>query len=175
MRLYLIGYMFCGKSTIGKQLASRIDYDFMDLDDIIEEHYHITVSDLFQRYGEAAFRQLETRTLTATAKRDKIVVACGGGTPCHNDNMLFIRQHGHSVYLKLSADNVMQRYKYSHRKQQRPLLQNLSPSEMRQYITEQLAAREEYYSQANLTVDAFHPPLPQIVENIMNWFHTIEE
>lgn len=174
MRLYLIGYMFCGKSTIGKQLARRMDYDFMDLDDTIEKRYHISVNDLFQRYGETAFRQLEASMLMTTAKRDNIVVACGGGTPCHYNNMLFIRQQGYSIYLKLGADDIMLRYKNSRHKQQRPLLQGLTPSEIQQYITAQLAAREEYYSQADLTIDAFRPSPSQIVENIMRWTRTIE-
>lgn len=168
MRLYLIGYMFSGKSTIGMHLANRMGYDFVDLDDIIEERYHFSVSDLFKRYGETAFRKLETSALTSTGMMNDAVIACGGGTPCYNDNMQFILQHGYCVYLKLRVDDVMQRYERSHRKHQRPLLHDLSPEEMRQYIETQLAVREKYYSQASLIIDAFHAPL-QIVNGIVAW------
>lgn len=175
MRIYLVGYMFSGKSTVGRHLAQQLNFDFIDLDEAFEEHYHQTVVHFFQRYDETAFRILETHLLQQTAQQDNIVVSCGGGTPCYGDNMQFILQHGYSIYLQLTIENILTRYAGSHRQQQRPLLRDLSPEELRQHVTQQMSEREPSYLLANHIVDGFNQQLEDIVNNITQWLQSVSD
>ena len=146
MRIYLIGYMYSGKTTLGRQLAARLGLPFHDLDQMLEARYHSTVPLLFERYGEAAFRQLERAMLHSTAQLEHAVIATGGGTPCHFDNMDFILAHGTAIYLELTADDILRRALRSHKP--RPLLSGLTEEEQRKVIERQLKEREPYYRRA---------------------------
>lgn len=168
MRIFLIGYMFSGKSTIGYKLAKRLGYPFSDLDQTFEERYHLSIAQFFQRYDEAAFRQIETQLLRQAATSQSIVISCGGGTPCHGDNMRFIKQQGRSIYLQLSAEEVLARHAASHRKEQRPLLNGLSPEQQRQRIALQLSQRDPIYRQADYTLNSFSQPVDALVEQILH-------
>ena len=90
MKYYLVGYMYSGKTTFGRRLAASKGMDFLDLDRAFEERYHYTVPRFFATFGETAFRKLETQMLRDTARLDNVVIATGGGTPCHSGNMDFI-------------------------------------------------------------------------------------
>ncbi len=173
MVIYLVGYMFSGKSTVGRRLAQRLGYAFADLDDLFEERYRISISRFFQRYDEAAFRLIEHRLLLETANSDNLVVACGGGTPCFHHNMQFIKEHGRSVYLQLTVDEVMARYHASSRKQQRPLLNHLSPEAQRDHIAAQLQQRHPFYAQADIVVDGDSTSLATLVETIQVRLQTV--
>ena len=94
MNYYLVGYMYCGKSTFGRKLAAERGMEFLDIDRAFEARYHYTVPMFFSRFGEAAFRKLETQLLRSIADLDNHVIATGGGTPCHSGNMDFILEHG---------------------------------------------------------------------------------
>ena len=153
MRIYLIGYMYCGKSTLGKRLARLMDYDFVDLDSYFEERYHTTIPIFFEKYGEAAFRKLEGLILESTSEWDNVVVATGGGTPCYGNNMRRIKELGVSVYLELSFDAICSRMVNSHKV--RPVLANKTIEEKREFIKKQLEERNQFYRQADLTIDAF--------------------
>ena len=87
MKYYLVGYMYCGKSTFGRKLAEDKGMDYLDLDRAFEARFHYTVPMFFERFGEEAFRKLETQMLHSTADLDNVVVSCGGGTPCHSGNI----------------------------------------------------------------------------------------
>lgn len=152
MRIYLLGYMYSGKSTIGRQLAKRLGYRFMDTDQAIEEKYRLSIPLFFNRYGEQAFRIVEQKMLFGTADLEDTVIALGGGTPCNEENSAFVRQNGCSIYLKMSAEKIIERMIRS--RKQRPLLADKSEAERKAHVVAQLAEREAYYSQATLTVDA---------------------
>ncbi|NJK86247.1 MAG: shikimate kinase [Bacteroidales bacterium] len=87
MRYFIIGYKSSGKTTIGKQLASILKMDFIDLDEEIEKLTGRTVPDIYENDGEKEFRKLEWKTLREVVKLDNIVVSTGGGAPCHCENM----------------------------------------------------------------------------------------
>ena len=163
MNIYLIGYMYSGKTTLGRQLAQRLAMDFTDLDQLFEEHYHITLPIFFQKYGEQPFRTLEQQMLHSTATMDNTIIATGGGTPCHFDNMDFIRTHGLSVYLRMPFDAICARMAVS--KKQRPVFAGLSNDERRNKVKEQLEQRQRYYTQADITFDAYNPDINDF-ENI---------
>ena len=158
MKYYIVGYMYSGKSTFGRHIAAACGMDFLDLDRAFEQRYHYTVPDFFQRFGEQAFRQLETQMLHATANLDNTVVATGGGTPCHSGNMDFILQHGTAIYLQMSSEALAERAFKS--RNPRPLMRGLSHDEIRQRIAQQLPEREAYYLRAPIIIDGSAPQWP---------------
>ncbi|HPR30679.1 MAG TPA: shikimate kinase [Prolixibacteraceae bacterium] len=153
-RIYLIGYMGSGKSTVGRKLARKLDLQFIDLDDYIEERNHKTIPELFAYLGEEGFREAERKALQEVSRFENIVVATGGGTPCFFDNMDIIRSTGISVYLngtpRILAERLM------HSKTERPLIKGKTEEELTAFIHETLAKREKWYLQADVVLDFEH-------------------
>ena len=158
MKYYLVGYMYCGKSTFGRRLAAEKGMAYLDLDRAFEARYHYTVPMFFSRFGEDAFRKLETQLLHTTADMDNMVIATGGGTPCHSGNMDFILANGIAVYLRMPVDALVQRALRSHNP--RPLLHGLPESELRSIIAKQLKEREGIYLRAQMIIDGTDPQMP---------------
>lgn len=156
MKVYLLGYMYSGKSTIGRLLSERLGYAFMDTDQAIEEKYHLTIPLFFNRYGEAAFRIVERQMLQSTAALDNTVIALGGGTSCNDENIAFIKANGKSIYLEMSVEEILERAIRS--RKQRPLLAHRNMEEQRKTIEQQLQEREAYYRQAHHTLHAAVAP-----------------
>ena len=161
MKYYIVGYMYSGKSTVGRRLAAERGLAFVDLDKLFEEHYHYTVARFFNVFGEAAFRRLEGQLLRSTADLDDVVVATGGGTPCFGDNMDFILAHGTAVYLRLSVDALVERALHS--RNPRPAMRGLSPDAIRDKVERQMKEREGFYLRAQVIVDG---ELPECVKGI---------
>ena len=157
MNYYLVGYMYCGKSTFGRRLAEAKGMDYLDLDRAFEERFHYTVPRFFEQFGEQAFRRLETQMLHSTAELDNTVIATGGGTPCHSGNMDFILAHGTAVYLQMSVDAIVARALRS--RNPRPKLHGLPEAELRPIIEAQLKEREGIYLRAHIILDGIDPQL----------------
>lgn len=155
MKYYLVGYMYSGKSTFGRRLASERGMGFLDLDHAFEERYHYTVPRFFAQFGEQAFRKLESQLLRSTANLDNMVIATGGGTPCHSGNMDFILANGTAIYLQMSIEDLVVRALRSHNP--RPLMRGLSESDMRTKIASQLKEREVFYRRAQIVLDGKAP------------------
>ena len=147
MNIVLIGFPGSGKSTLGRRLAEQLGMEFIDLDHYIEVKYHTAIPLLFQKYGEPAFRALEYAALCEVLAMDGVVIATGGGAPCHGDAMAKINARARSIYLKLTEDQLVERLLHS--KKKRPLTDHLSDPELRVYVHETLALREPYYLQAH--------------------------
>ena len=145
--IVLLGFPGSGKSTVGRRLARKLGVAFLDLDRYIEEKYHTSVPLLFQKYGEPAFRALEYAALCEVLAKDDVVIATGGGTPCHGDAMAKINARARSIYLQLTEDELVERILQSRKR--RPLTDSLSEPELRAYVRETLAKREPYYRQAH--------------------------
>jgi shikimate kinase len=150
-RIFLIGYMGAGKTTYGKKFAVQTGLSFIDLDQHIEARYSRTVRQIFAEQGEAAFRKIEGKMLREVAGFENIVIATGGGTPCFDDNMAFMNGVGTTVYLKVRADELMRRTEV-HR-HTRPVLQNRSGEELKQFIAASLEERSRFYEQAAIVID----------------------
>lgn len=150
MRIYLTGYMGSGKTTIGKKLATRLGFLFIDLDKLIENKYRITIPDIFNRFDEDAFRLVEHQTLQETFTFSNAVISTGGGTPCFYDNMALINQHGYSVYIQMHINSLYERLVNS--KKKRPLLDNKTPEQVMEHIHKQLKERESDYLQSKLVI-----------------------
>jgi len=148
--IYLIGFMGSGKSTIGKQLAAKLNYSFIDLDKYIEESNGFTINELFEIKGEKEFRNNEFNALKKIAGTPNAVIACGGGTPCYYNNMELMNSTGITIYIKMSAKMLADRLKNS--KTERPLVANKNDEDLLDYINKTLEKREDFYHQATYTV-----------------------
>src|SRR5690554_3572791 len=122
MTVYLIGYMGVGKTTIGKRLARRLNMKYCDLDQYIESHTKLSISEIFAERGEAHFRILERKALENITDTN-LIIATGGGAPCHFDNLTTMRQKGIVVWLNMDLKILINRLISA--KAQRPLLANL--------------------------------------------------
>jgi shikimate kinase len=163
MRIFLVGFMGSGKSTLGKKLANHLDYDFIDLDKLIEDKAGMSISDYFAQNGEDKFRELERTTLQTTAFNDDVVIATGGGAPCFFDNMDWMKRNGATVYLKMSPGALAQRLKHA---TDRPLIKGLTDKELVKYIEEKLEGREEFYGKAQYVVNGGDITAAKLTNNL---------
>lgn len=145
-RIFLIGYMGAGKTTLGKAFARSLGLTFIDLDWYIEERFHKTVRQIFEERTEEGFRELEKRMLHEVADFEDVVIATGGGTPCFFDNVEYMNQKGETVFLDVSQEVLFRRLKVA--KQQRPLLSQKNDEELRVFIADALGKRLPHYSKA---------------------------
>ena len=143
--------MGAGKTTIGKALAKELGISFYDLDWYIESRMRKKVADIFAERGEEGFRQIEHNMLHEVAEFEDVVISCGGGTPCFFDNMDYMNGQGDVFYLRGEVDTLIAHLKMG--RGVRPLLVGKNDEELRSFITEQLAQREEFYMKANHIID----------------------
>jgi shikimate kinase len=151
MHVFLIGFMGSGKSHTGRRLASLLKRPFVDLDQAVTTRAGKSISAIFAEQGEAYFRQLERDCLRELSQPPFRVIACGGGTPCHFDNMDWMNRHGLSIYLRASVELLAERLLPGRDK--RPLLQGLDAATLPAFIEGKLAERAPYYMQANVVYD----------------------
>lgn len=151
MRIYLIGYMGCGKSTAGKQLAAALAYSFLDLDDLLEKNQGRTISDIFASDGEQAFREIEKETLHSTFIMDNVVIATGGGAPCFFDNIHQMNKNGETIYIDMTTVELIDRL--AGQIEHRPILNGKSNDELHQFIGDALEKRNPFYRKAKFSVE----------------------
>lgn len=166
MKIYLVGFMGSGKTTVGKQLARKLGYAFEDLDDSIEHKYKTSIPLIFSKYDEPAFRKLEMEALHATVELSDTVIATGGGTPCFFDNMKWMNSQGLTIYLSLHPKSLHQRIVKA--KRVRPLIRQQSPETVMQFIEDKLKDREPHYQQANLIVKGEDIDINKLAAEIVN-------
>jgi shikimate kinase len=147
MKVFLIGYMGCGKSKMGRRLSSMLDVPFIDLDKYIEEKYFKTVPQIFTEEGEAEFRKKEQAALKEVAEFDPVIVATGGGAPCFFDNMEVMNRAGLCVFLDVDSRELADRL--IHSKNERPLIKGKSPEELIHFIDEMMLDRRPFYEKAS--------------------------
>lgn len=152
MRIFLIGFMGSGKTTIGRQLAKQLGLSFIDQDSLIESKMHMTVSEIFATHGEEFFRQTERAVLDELSERENIVVATGGGAPCFEGNIDLMNNTGITIYLKTSPGVLAARLRNAN--STRPLIAGKSEPELLAYINTKLTEREPFYEKARLSIDA---------------------
>ena len=146
IRVFLMGFMGAGKTTLGKALAKDLGVSFIDLDQYIERRFMKSVSQIFATRGEQGFREIESRMLREVGEFDDVIVSCGGSTPLIGDNMEFMLQHGQTVYLKCDNDTLLRRLKVA--RSQRPLIASKTDDELAAFIESETARREPGYLKA---------------------------
>lgn len=151
-RIFLVGYMGAGKTTVGKILSKALNLTFIDLDYYIEGRYHKEIKQLFAEKGEEAFRDIERRMLHEVAEFEDVLISTGGGTPCFFDNIEFMNKAGVTIYLKVSVEELVKRLEQC--KQTRPVLKNRSGEELKNFISDSLKSRMPFYEQAQIIFDA---------------------
>lgn len=159
-KVYLVGFMGSGKTTVARALADRLDWRAVDIDELIEARERQTVADLFARKGEAYFRTVERGVLVDQLGSRHTVVATGGGTFVDPQNRVLINNDGVSVWLDVPLVHLIDRVPADGR---RPLAADRAEFE-RLY-----RARRDAYAQAHHRVDAGRPPVAAIVEQLVDW------
>lgn len=149
-RIYLIGYMGTGKTTLGKELSVQLDTRFIDLDHHIQEVYGKTIAELFDEYGESGFREIEHKTLQEVSALESAVISTGGGTPCFFDNMELMNKNGITMYLKASPQALASRLSIPEHKMKRPLIKDMDDKDLLDFISNNLTIREQFYTKAQI-------------------------
>ncbi|MCL2726915.1 MAG: shikimate kinase [Bacteroidales bacterium] len=156
MLVFLIGFMGAGKTTLGKALAKKLGYQFIDLDDEIERHSGSAIPELFAREQESGFRKIEQHVLHKTITQIKdpkseipnCIIACGGGAPCYQQNLPFMKSNGFVIYLEVSPEILCERLHHTPTRL-RPLLPAQTPEQLLSHIRNLLAQRRHIYEAAH--------------------------
>jgi shikimate kinase len=159
-KIYLVGFMAAGKTTVARALARRLDWQAIDVDELIERREHLTVSEIFSKRGEAYFRTLEREVLLDQAGPRHLVVATGGGTFADPQNRAAINQDGVSVWLDVPLDRLIGRVPADGR---RPLAADRAGFERLYH------QRRAAYEQAHVRLDAGRASVDALVEQLVDW------
>lgn len=157
----LVGMMGAGKSSVGRRLAAKLGVPFRDADSEIEQAAGCSISEIFDRYGEAAFRDGERRVIARLLTEPPQVLATGGGAFVDERTRARIKAEAVSIWLRASIDLLVSRVQ---RRETRPLLRNGDPREI---IERLLAAREPIYAQADFSLDSEDGPHSTVVDRII--------
>lgn len=147
--LFLVGFMGSGKTFLGKKIANKFSMHFIDLDQLIEEKEGKSINQIFAENGENFFRELEAKILRETDFSNALV-ATGGGTPCYNDNVNYMKSIGAVAYLLVPLEILIGRLRQN--KDERPLLKNLESNELDQFVINKYNERKVFYEQADFII-----------------------
>lgn len=151
-RIYLIGMPGSGKSTLGRQLAEKEGFRFIDLDQAIESEVGMTISEYFAKQGEGNFRIQEREVLhSISATGDGFVMATGGGSPCYHFNMDFMKDHGVTVFLDVTPGDLAIRL-MDDGLDKRPLFRSYDHQDLIQELRAMMEKREPYYNEAEIKI-----------------------
>lgn len=149
--IFMLGMPSSGKSTLGRNLAKELDYDFVDLDRKIEVSEGKKINEIFRLEGEEYFRKKESEQLKKIPVDDKLVIALGGGTPCFFDNMDYIKENGISIFLDVSPDKLEERMRTS-RRNNRPMFK-LENENLLETLTNTYNDRIDTYRKASIIIE----------------------
>ena len=161
--IVLIGFMGAGKSTISEFLKTAFAMDVIEMDQIIAEREGMSISDIFEVYGEQYFRDLETNLLIEMQSRTNVVISCGGGTPMRECNVAEMKKNGRVVLLTAKPETILDRVKDSH---DRPLIEN---NKTVSFIAELMEKRrEKYEAAADIVIETDGKDELQICEELIH-------
>lgn len=158
--IVLVGLMGCGKSAVGVRLAKHLHVSFNDIDKEIERQERMSVSLIFERYGEPYFREKEQQMLETLLQSKASVIATGGGVFMSETNRTLIKQYGISVWIRAEFEVLLERVS---RKKTRPLLEKGDKATILRQLMDQ---RYPIYVQADITVDSTDAPQQEVVNAI---------
>lgn len=150
MKVFLVGFMGSGKTTLGKKLAARMNRPFVDLDHVFEEKEGCSISEYFVRHSEEVFRNEEASVLRNTNYPEDAIISTGGGVPCFHNNMDWMNENGLTIYINLPVKTLAARL--GNAKVPRPVLAGKTGDELEKHIEAKLAEREVFYKQARVSI-----------------------
>jgi len=165
----LWGFMGSGKTSVGKALAQKLGYEFVDTDEIIAQRFGKPISQIFAEDGEAAFRRAESDLLAELLQRQRLVIATGGGMPTVPENLAALRTKALNFYLRVPTEILYERLATV---KDRPLLEGFTDRYWR--IATLLAQRERFYTQAQFIVNCGRQTPEQIAEKIFAWVRALD-
>lgn len=158
--IYLVGFMGTGKTVVGKELAKKLNKDFFDLDDVIEEKEKRKITEIFSQDGESYFRKIERETLLEFSQKKEKIIGCGGGIVLDSQNIQKMKETGVIICLTASPEVILERTKeYRHR----PLLNVEGPLKK---IKELLDFRRPYYERTDYIIDTSNLSISEVVDKI---------
>ena len=167
MKIFLIGFMGCGKTHWGRLLGQKLNIPFFDLDEKIAEHEGKTIHQIFDTDGEEYFRLLEKDVLHMISEsHDSFVMATGGGTPCFYNNIDYLKKQGIIAWINCSTECLYNRLVKE--KAQRPVISRMSDSELRSFIVKKYSGRKIFYQQANVILPEESITLEKLVNEILH-------
>jgi shikimate kinase len=166
-RIFLVGLMGAGKTTLGKQLAKTLKLKFVDSDEEIEKRTGVTIATIFDIEGEAGFRDREAAVIDELTQRDAIVLATGGGAVLREENRMHLKQRGITVYLNATVDHLYNRTKRDHK---RPLLQTADPKARLQELFD---LRDPLYREvADIVLSTGKQPVKTVLQHLLEQLET---
>ncbi|SEL84879.1 shikimate kinase [Aquimarina amphilecti] len=170
MNIILLGYMGCGKSSIGRDLASKLEMQCLDLDDFIEDQEKKSIAQIFADKGEIYFRKKENEYLKQVLEtKNNHIISLGGGTPCFAGNIEIIKENTNvkSVYLKTSLEELVDRLYQE--KEKRPLIAHISSrDDLKDFVRKHLFERSFYYNQAEYIISTDDRTIGEVTNEIQN-------
>ena len=172
MVLFLVGYMGCGKSSIGRRIARRLGVRCIDTDAEVEQREGASVVDIFRYEGEEYFRRAERTTLESIVAeaggQSDVVVSTGGGLPVWSDNMEYMNRAGRTVYIRRTAEQIASRLS-PYGRMKRPKLRGLNDEELVEFMRAGIESRREFYEKSMLTIDGGEHSDEEITRIITDW------
>ena len=160
--IFLIGFMGVGKSTIAKLLAKELNAELIEMDETIEEEAGITINEIFEKYGESHFRDLESALVERIADKGGAVVSCGGGAVLRPENVAAMKKNGRVIFLSATPETIYERVRFS---TNRPLLNGNMNVE---YIAQLMERRRNVYEQAaDMIISTDGKEKSQIIQEII--------
>lgn len=160
--IFLIGFMGTGKSTVAAELSRKLKIRQIEMDDVIAESQGMNINGIFEQYGEAYFRDLESNLITELEKKEQMIVSCGGGAVMRSENVECMKRNGRIILLTALPETVYHRVRNN---QERPLLKNNMTVE---FIRELMKKRQNVYeAAADMVVETDHKDALQICEEII--------
>ena len=163
MKIFLIGFMGCGKTHWGKLLSRKLQMPFFDLDEMIVEREEKEITEIFAELGEEYFRMLEKDVLhMITESHESFVMACGGGAPCFFNNIDYMKRNGTTVFINCSIECLHSRLVKE--KDKRPLIRSIPDDELKSYIINKYSDRKIFYQQANISLNEDDVTLDSVIQ-----------
>lgn len=167
--IFLIGFMGTGKSTVSEELKKKLGRELVDMDQFIEETQGMPISEIFEKYGEDYFRDVESNTLIELQKRKQLIVSCGGGVVLREENAAYMKKSGKVVLLTAEPETIYERVKNS---SARPILNGNMNVEFIRGLLQQRQAK--YMAAADITVSTDGKTAAGIAEEIVRNIETGE-
>jgi len=162
--VYLVGFMGCGKTEVGKKISKKLNLEFIDTDFEIENKHSNSINNLFKDKGEEFFRKEETKLIKEIAKLNNKIIATGGGLPNFNKNLNLLEESGLIIYLRYSVNNLFNQLVKNSNK--RPLIKDFNKNELKKFIETTLNKREKIYKKSHKIIECDYKSENEILREI---------